>query len=44
MEKSFTLNVFGFEEVLCMIKMLEWCDASVDVSSLAIHSSSSHLQ
>ena len=44
MGKSFTLNVFGFEEVLCMMSMLEWFDAFVDVCSLAIHFSRSHLQ
>ena len=44
MGPSFTLNVFGFEEALCMIKMLEWCDAFVDVISLAVHSSRFHLQ
>ena len=43
MGKSFTLNVFGFVEVLCMIKMLEWCDASVDISSLAILSFNTHI-
>ena len=38
MRKLFTLKIFGYEEVLCMIKMLQWCDASVYMLSLAIHS------
>ena len=44
MGMSFTMNVFGFEEVLCITSVLDWCDGSVSVLSLAINSSRPHLQ
>ena len=37
MGKLFTLNIFGYEEVICMIKMMQRYDYSVDMLSLSIH-------
>ena len=44
MGMSFTMNVFAFEEVLCMTSVLDWCDGSVGVLSLSTHSSRPHSQ
>ena len=37
MEVPFAMNVFEFEEVLCMSSGLDSCDGSVDVLYLTIH-------